>query len=99
MLRDGSPPPKGYQGHIEAMAVEMGVDLDASVAASALSQSAVERMRQHCAACPEKATCTGFLHAQHGLIKAPPSYCVDRKLIMFLHDQITGAKGMGGPSG
>ncbi|MDP4032798.1 MAG: DUF6455 family protein [Pseudorhodobacter sp.] len=95
MLRDGSLPPKGYQGQIEAMAVELGVDLDASVAASALSQSALERMMQHCAACPEKETCTGFLQVQHGLIKAPPSYCVDRKLIMFLCERITGAKGMG----
>lgn len=88
MFRQGTPLPEGYQGQIEAMAIELGVDLDAAIEASAMSLSAVHRMMQHCAACSEHKTCAGFLETRHGLIEAPPSYCVDRKVMLFLHDQV-----------
>lgn len=88
MYRHRNRPPKGYQGQIEAMAIELGVDLDASIAALAVTEAAIERMMSHCAACAEHQTCAGFLKVQHGLIEAPPPYCVDRKLMLFLHDQV-----------
>ncbi|EEW25604.1 DUF6455 family protein [Rhodobacter ferrooxidans] len=80
------PTPEGYQGQIELMALEMGVDLEVSVAKDIVSLGAVERMMRHCAACSDHKSCTAFLVAQHGQIEAPPSFCVDRKLILFLHD-------------
>lgn len=99
MNRHGTPTPEGYQGQIEAMASELGVDLDAAIEASAMSLSAVNRMMQHCAACSEHKTCAGFLETRHGLIEAPPPYCVDRKLMLFLHDQVVAGKANGPPAG
>lgn len=86
MFRHRSPPPEGYEGHVERMAVEMGIDLDASIAAGSVSTSAIERLMGHCAACASHRTCSSFMARQHGLIEAPPDYCVDRKLIVFLHE-------------
>jgi hypothetical protein len=82
------PTPEGYQGQIELMALEMGVDLEVSVAKDIVSLGAVERMMRHCAACSDHKSCSAFLVAQHGQIEAPPSFCVDRKLILFLHEQM-----------
>jgi len=98
MFRHRTRPPKGYQGQIEAMAIELGVDLNAAIAASALTEAAIERMISHCAVCAEHQTCSGFLKAQHGLIEAPPPYCVDRKSMLFLHDQVTAARAAGPPA-
>lgn len=80
--------PRGYTGLMEAMADTIGVDLSAAMQTTALTPLAAYYMMQHCAACADSDRCRRLLASRPQLGEGPPAYCVNRKMLLFLRDQL-----------
>jgi hypothetical protein len=75
--------PSGYDGLMERMARELGLEIIRDRAAIGLSQQDITRLMQRCAACSEAEDCRKRLGRPEAQ-DLPPAYCSNRKLLLFL---------------
>lgn len=65
----------GLPHRVSGMARRVGVDLDASVYAGALSAGTRDTMAARCAACPHTGACSVWLSGALGRMPGVPEYC------------------------
>ena len=63
---------------------KLGLPLDEIVAKGQLPEEIAAKMAVNCKGCAAPARCQSFLVAQPDTIEAPPSFCVNSRLLTFL---------------
>lgn len=76
--------PKGYEGLMERLTSQLGIRLSEAQQKHGLSDVTIARMMSHCAGCGESADCTQKLSPGTTQLTAPPNYCYNRKLLLWL---------------
>jgi hypothetical protein len=63
---------------------KLGLPLDEVVAKGQLPKNIAAKMAQNCKTCAAPMRCESFLATQPDTITAPPSFCVNCRLLTFL---------------
>ncbi|MDZ4095230.1 MAG: DUF6455 family protein [Paracoccaceae bacterium] len=82
------PHPPGYEGLMEKLVAELGIELDGASGNCLLTDRAVETLMKRCALCEAPKACERYLTDMHGHITAAPHYCANRKMITFLQENL-----------
>lgn len=75
--------PPGYNGLMERMARELGLDIGSDSRRLGLSPADVARLKRRCAACSEPEDCRRKLAASRK-DDLPPTCCPNRKTLLYL---------------
>lgn len=76
---------------LQKLSRKLGLPLDEMVAKGKLPQDIAAKMAENCKSCAEPARCDSFLALQPDKIEAPPSFCVNCRLLTFLSKAISPA--------
>jgi hypothetical protein len=66
----------------------MGLNLDTLIARGLMPEQVAAQMADKCTACPDPAGCQAFLDKSPEKITAPPSHCVNIRLLTFLNKSL-----------